>query len=190
MLLLDGAKNVRRKVNESGGSGIRRTGVRALNPALQGIARPRRPVPRQGRHSLHLRMNLSMVFARQVVRRRQQISDEIWLVAFMNYHLGYFDHKTRRLEPIDPPSDRQCYPFSGLKRKCPEWTTWGHGAPEGIRTSDLCLRRATLYPAELRALDAATRDRTLNSLFAGKTKPGFARGFQAARTAVTVSAPK
>ena len=25
------------------------------------------------------------------------------------------------------------------------------GAPEGIRTPDLCLRRATLYPAELRA---------------------------------------
>ena len=29
-----------------------------------------------------------------------------------------------------------------------------HGAPERIRTSDLCLRRATLYPAELRALRA------------------------------------
>src|SRR6202034_3552688 len=28
------------------------------------------------------------------------------------------------------------------------------GAPEGIRTSDLCLRRATLYPAELRAREA------------------------------------
>ena len=26
-----------------------------------------------------------------------------------------------------------------------------YGAPERIRTSDLCLRRATLYPAELRA---------------------------------------
>ena len=26
------------------------------------------------------------------------------------------------------------------------------GAPERIRTSDLCLRRATLYPAELRVL--------------------------------------
>jgi hypothetical protein len=25
------------------------------------------------------------------------------------------------------------------------------GAPEKIRTSDLCLRRAALYPAELRA---------------------------------------
>ena len=27
------------------------------------------------------------------------------------------------------------------------------GAPERIRTSDLCLRRAALYPAELRARD-------------------------------------
>jgi hypothetical protein len=26
-----------------------------------------------------------------------------------------------------------------------------HGAPDRIRTCDLCLRRATLYPAELRA---------------------------------------
>jgi hypothetical protein len=26
-----------------------------------------------------------------------------------------------------------------------------YGAPEGIRTPDLCLRRAALYPAELRA---------------------------------------
>jgi hypothetical protein len=28
------------------------------------------------------------------------------------------------------------------------------GAPDRIRTCDLCLRRATLYPAELRALRA------------------------------------
>jgi hypothetical protein len=33
------------------------------------------------------------------------------------------------------------------------------GAPERIRTSDLCLRRATLYPAELRALGAPRLDR-------------------------------
>ena len=31
-----------------------------------------------------------------------------------------------------------------------------HGAPERIRTSDLCLRRATLYPAELRARNRET----------------------------------
>ena len=30
-----------------------------------------------------------------------------------------------------------------------------YGAPEGIRTPDLCLRRAALYPAELRALGTA-----------------------------------
>ena len=29
---------------------------------------------------------------------------------------------------------------------------YGDGAPDTIRTCDLCLRRATLYPAELRAL--------------------------------------
>src|SRR5690348_11039676 len=33
---------------------------------------------------------------------------------------------------------------------------WKCGAPEGIRTPDLRLRRATLYPAELRALCGAT----------------------------------
>src|SRR3546814_20373008 len=30
---------------------------------------------------------------------------------------------------------------------------WRYGAPERIRTSGLCLRRAALYPAELRVLD-------------------------------------
>ena len=32
---------------------------------------------------------------------------------------------------------------------------YNNGAPERIRTSDLCLRRAALYPAELRVLKAA-----------------------------------
>ena len=30
------------------------------------------------------------------------------------------------------------------------------GAPDTIRTCDLCLRRATLYPAELRVLEAVS----------------------------------
>ena len=48
-----------------------------------------------------------------------------------------------------------CVPSSPLqaqKRRvlaCP--VLYRSGAPEGIRTPDLCLRRATLYPAELRA---------------------------------------
>src|SRR5262249_30258399 len=32
---------------------------------------------------------------------------------------------------------------------------YGSGAPDRIRTCDLCLRRAALYPAELRVLQAA-----------------------------------
>ena len=36
--------------------------------------------------------------------------------------------------------------------KCP--VLYRSGAPDRIRTCDLCLRRATLYPAELRALRA------------------------------------
>jgi hypothetical protein len=38
---------------------------------------------------------------------------------------------------------------------CPEWTLEIPGAPGEIRTHDLCLRRAALYPAELRALLAS-----------------------------------
>ena len=28
------------------------------------------------------------------------MSEEIWLVTFMDYDLGYFDHETCRLEPL------------------------------------------------------------------------------------------
>jgi hypothetical protein len=37
----------------------------------------------------------------------------------------------------------------------------GIGAPDRIRTCDLCLRRATLYPAELRVLGGATLTNSL-----------------------------
>jgi hypothetical protein len=31
------------------------------------------------------------------------VNDDIWLVSFMDYDLGYFDLETRMLEPIDNP---------------------------------------------------------------------------------------
>src|SRR4029077_20299669 len=49
------------------------------------------------------------------------------------------------------------------------------GAPEGIRTPDLCLRRATLYPAELRARGVVIADgrRGSNAVAAGDpSRPG------------------
>src|SRR3954465_1132332 len=48
------------------------------------------------------KINLSVVFAGQSVGIKQ-VSEEIWLVTFMDYDLGSFDHETCRLEPIDNP---------------------------------------------------------------------------------------
>ncbi len=52
-------------------------------------------------------------------------------------------------------------PFHGRNRGAPEFSfpkmlylLGKFGAPGEIRTHDLCLRRAALYPAELRVLDA------------------------------------
>jgi hypothetical protein len=53
------------------------------------------------------------------------------------------------------------------------------GAPDTIRTCDLCLRRATLYPAELRVLDSvplADWPRIGNALAGGRTPPGGRSG--------------
>jgi putative transposase len=47
-------------------------------------------------------MNLSVVFADQSVGNKQ-VSDEIWLVSFMDYDLGCSDEETCRLEPIENP---------------------------------------------------------------------------------------
>jgi hypothetical protein len=48
------------------------------------------------------KINLSTVFAGQKVGIKQ-VSEEIWLVSFMDYDLGYFDHETCRLEPLENP---------------------------------------------------------------------------------------
>jgi putative transposase len=48
------------------------------------------------------KINLSTVFAGQKVGIRQ-VSEQIWLVSFMDYDLGYFDDETCRLEPLENP---------------------------------------------------------------------------------------
>lgn len=57
------------------------------------------------------KINLSTVFAGQRVGVKQ-VSDNIWLVSFMQYDLGYFDHETCRLEPIDNPFSPKVLPMS------------------------------------------------------------------------------
>jgi putative transposase len=57
------------------------------------------------------KINLSTVFAGQKVGVKQ-VSDKIWLVSFMQYDLGYFDHETCRLEPIENPFSPKVLPMS------------------------------------------------------------------------------
>ena len=57
------------------------------------------------------KINLSLVFTGQSVGI-EQVSDNIWLVSFMDYDLGYFDHQTCRLEPLDNPFGPKVLPMS------------------------------------------------------------------------------
>src|SRR5256884_7679595 len=57
------------------------------------------------------KINFSQVFAGQAVRI-QEVHDDIWLVSFMDYDLGYFDLETRVLEPLENPFGPKVLPMS------------------------------------------------------------------------------
>lgn len=59
------------------------------------------------------KINLSTVLAGQNVGI-SQTDDNIWLVTFMNYDLGYFDMKSCRVEPIDNPFESKVLPMSSV----------------------------------------------------------------------------
>lgn len=56
------------------------------------------------------KINLSQVFAGQAVGIKE-INDDIWLVTFMDYDLGYFDLETRVLEPLENPFGPKLLPM-------------------------------------------------------------------------------
>jgi putative transposase len=57
------------------------------------------------------KINLSTVFAGQNVGVKE-VSDKIWLVSFMQYDLGFFDHETGRLASADNPFAAKVLPMS------------------------------------------------------------------------------
>jgi putative transposase len=57
------------------------------------------------------KINLSKVLAGQNVGVKQ-ITDHIWLVSFMSYDLGFFDHETCRLECAENPFAAKLSPMS------------------------------------------------------------------------------
>jgi putative transposase len=57
------------------------------------------------------KVNLSQVFAGQNVGIKE-VADRIWLVTFMHYDLGFFDHEACRLEPVENPFEPKVLPMS------------------------------------------------------------------------------
>ncbi len=57
------------------------------------------------------KINLSQAFAGQRVGIKQ-VADQIWLVSFMNYDLGFFDHETCRIESAENPFVAKVSPMS------------------------------------------------------------------------------
>ena len=57
------------------------------------------------------KINLSTVFAGQNVGLKE-VSDRIWLVSFMDYDLGFFEHETGRLGTADNPFAAKVLPMS------------------------------------------------------------------------------
>jgi putative transposase len=57
------------------------------------------------------KINSSTVFAGQNVGVKQ-LSDQIWMVSFMDYDLGFFDNETCCLEPVDNPFQAKVLPMS------------------------------------------------------------------------------
>ena len=48
------------------------------------------------------KINLSTVFAGQIVGIRE-VADQVWLVSFLHYDLGFFDRDSNRVEPAENP---------------------------------------------------------------------------------------
>ena len=47
----------------------------------------------------------------------KEVSDKIWLVSFMQYDLGFFDHETCRLETVNNPFEAKSVTYvSGINR--------------------------------------------------------------------------
>jgi putative transposase len=57
------------------------------------------------------KINLSKVFAGQNVGIKE-VSDDVWLVTFMHYDLGFFDNEADRITSADNPFDARVSPMS------------------------------------------------------------------------------
>ena len=57
------------------------------------------------------KINLSTVFAGQYVGIRE-VDDNIWLVSFMDYDIGFFDEDSNKVDPAENPFMAKLLPMS------------------------------------------------------------------------------
>ena len=86
--------------------------------SVPGIAGHRLPLPRQNDCRYAFRAHLSgqekNQFQPGLCRTGvgiKEVQDDIWLVSFMDYDLGYFDLETRVLEPLENPFGPKVLPM-------------------------------------------------------------------------------
>jgi putative transposase len=59
------------------------------------------------------KINLSTVFAGQNVGVKE-VDEKVWLISFMHYDLGFFDHESNRFECADSPFAAKVLPMSSV----------------------------------------------------------------------------
>jgi putative transposase len=59
------------------------------------------------------KINLSQAFAGQTVGVRE-VADHVWLISFMHYDLGFFDHESGRVECAPNPFEAKVLPMSSV----------------------------------------------------------------------------
>jgi hypothetical protein len=57
------------------------------------------------------KVNLSQVFAGQNIGIKE-VEEKIWLVSFMHYDLGFFDHQSGRIECAKNPFSAKVHPYA------------------------------------------------------------------------------
>ena len=59
------------------------------------------------------KINLSTVFAGHKVGVKE-VDEKVWLISFMHYDLGFFDHESNRFECADSPFVARVLPMSSV----------------------------------------------------------------------------
>src|SRR5690606_13496183 len=114
------------------------------------------------------KIDLSTVFAGQKIGIRE-VADRIWLVSFMHYDLGFFDHETGRVGSAENPFAAKLLPMSPelTVTQVPETDQEGMVGPVGLEPTTKGFTRSAVSDGSGLSLHPRPRRRTLGREGAG-----------------------